>query len=444
MANKELAVVESKETRLAHPMEFSSDQVRLLGETVAKGCDQNELAFFLNVCKLKRLDPFTSQVHCVKRWDNELRREKMVIQIGIDGFRVTAARSGELAGSTEPEYDTEEEEHPNWARVTVFRYGRDNEKIAYTAKARWGEYVQMVKDKDSGQFRPNRMWAKMPYVMLGKCAEALALRKAFPDELSGMYSDEEMGQADNDTQEGHKAPKPPVSMPKSTDDKPSQGASAPKEGHTATGTTTRGSTTGGSAAETSQQAPRVAVQTIEGVIEKTQMGTGKQEGCLFLVVDSKVIRIPKDKVNAEMVDGARVLLKAVPNSTGKVFEAREVELIQPAVIEGEIVEEEAEDETAGLGGLFDDEAPQRPPQTKTEPDPPPAPRKGTIGTKRAQRLYALRRQYEKQTNLTEDTLKEILSKLPIPIEHLSDLETNMYETFEQIVQGEEDWRPYLD
>ena len=209
----DLALAEKRDRLAAHPLEFSNEQVEILAQTIAKGCDQNELGFFLNVCKLKRLDPFTGQVHCVKRYDSDLGREKMTIQVGIDGFRVIAARTGEHAGTSEPEFDSEEGQHPNWARVTVYRYGRGDEKIAYTAKARYNEYKQTKRDGN-----PNIMWANKPYIMLGKCAEALALRKAFPDELSGMYSDEEMDQADNGVTPGS-VEKKPVSMPKSTDDK---------------------------------------------------------------------------------------------------------------------------------------------------------------------------------------------------------------------------------
>ena len=208
MGEKSLAV--KNDAQIVHA-EYSSDQIGILTETVAKGCTKTELGFFINVCRLKRLDPFSGQVHCVKRWDRDLGRDKITVQVGIDGFRVIAARTKELAGITEPDYDSEGENHPKWARVVVYRYGRNNEKIAYPAKARWSEYVQTKKDGN-----PNHMWAKMPYLMLGKVAEALALRKAFPDELSGMYSDEEMGQADSEI---HDTQKPPVAPPKRASDR---------------------------------------------------------------------------------------------------------------------------------------------------------------------------------------------------------------------------------
>ena len=137
MSTTQLAVT-SKDTRLATPApEFSNDQIRLLGETVAKGCDQNELAFFLHVAKLKRLDPFTGQIHVVKRWDSALGKEKMTVQVGIDGFRVIASRTDDLAGIDDAEYDTDVDEHPNVATVTVYRYGRNDERIPYKATARW-------------------------------------------------------------------------------------------------------------------------------------------------------------------------------------------------------------------------------------------------------------------------------------------------------------------
>ena len=147
--------------------------------------------------------------------------------------------------------------------VTVYRYGRDNEKIAYSAKARYSEYVQTKKDG-----LPNHMWATKPYIMLGKCAEALALRKAFPDELSGMYADEEMGQADND-QPGAPAAKPQVQMPRSTDEKKQEPPkAAPQSGK----------------AETVKQTPMLkdTLETVTSILTSQQSAPARNGAATFL------------------------------------------------------------------------------------------------------------------------------------------------------------------
>lgn len=165
--------------------DYSDAQVELIRKTVAAGCSNDELALFLEVCRGSGLNPFMKQIYAIKRGD------KMTVQTGIDGYRLLAARTGALAGIDDALYDSEEGEHPAWAQVTVWRLVQ-GQRVPFSAKARWREYAGLNKDGN-----PVAMWAKMPWLMLGKCAEALALRKAFPAELSGVYTAEEMEQADN-------------------------------------------------------------------------------------------------------------------------------------------------------------------------------------------------------------------------------------------------------
>jgi len=91
---------------------------------------------------------------------------------------------------------------PETATATVYKM-IDGVRCPFSATARWKEYYPGEKQ--------GFLWDKMPFLMLGKCAEALALRKSFPCELSGVYTTEEMGQADTTSVEPEihtKAPKP--------------------------------------------------------------------------------------------------------------------------------------------------------------------------------------------------------------------------------------------
>ena len=172
------------------------EQMDLIKNTVAKGSTDMELKMFLHQCKKTGLDPLAHQIYCVKRWNAKTQQNDTTIQTGIDGYRVVADRTGKYAGSDDYRFDnglTEyemlqaEKIQPTTATVTVYKM-INNVRCPFTATARWDEYYPGDKQ--------GFMWKKMPFLMLGKCAEALALRKAFPQELSGVYVKEEMEQAE--------------------------------------------------------------------------------------------------------------------------------------------------------------------------------------------------------------------------------------------------------
>ncbi len=161
---------------------YTQEQLTLITNTVAKGASADELKLFLYTANKAGLDPLTKQIHFIKRGGSG------TVQAGIDGLRAIAERSKTLAGIDDAIYDNETGKHPNKASVTVYRIV-NGERVPFTASARWTEYYPGEK--------LGFMWNKMPFLMLGKCAESLALRKAFPNDLSGIYSSEEMQQADS-------------------------------------------------------------------------------------------------------------------------------------------------------------------------------------------------------------------------------------------------------
>lgn len=178
---------------------FTGEQVELIRRTLCKDASNDELQLFLNQCERTGLDPFSRQIHATKR------NGKLVIQTGIDGYRLIADRTGKYAGSDDPAYDTEDATAPRKATVTVWKLV-GGMRVPFTRSARWKEYYP---GKQLGF-----MWDKMPFHMLGKCAEALALRAAFPQELSGLYTDEEMDQAGHVHEAEVVHPEPPKAAQK--------------------------------------------------------------------------------------------------------------------------------------------------------------------------------------------------------------------------------------
>lgn len=198
MGNNNLALSIVESTTDAAGLAFTPEKIDLIKRTIAKGASDDELALFLNQCLRTGLDPFLRQIYSIRRkqWNSQERRyeEAQVIQVSIDGFRLIAERSNKYAGQTPAEWCDAvgvwrdvwlESAPPAAARVGVYR--RDFVAPVY-AVALFSAYAQTTANGDLIS-----RWKTDPAGMLAKCAESLALRKAFPQELSGLYTGEEMG-----------------------------------------------------------------------------------------------------------------------------------------------------------------------------------------------------------------------------------------------------------
>lgn len=181
-------------------MELTQDKIELIKRTIAKGASNDELELFIHQCNRTQLDPFAKQIYCIGRYDSKVKATVYQTQLAIDGLRLVAHRTGEYLGQT-PAYwcGTDgvwvdvwlKKDNPAAAKIGVYREGSPE---PIWAVANWDAYVQTYKGTD-GQPHLQGFWAKGGPHQLAKCAEALALRKAFPMELSGLYIEEELDAA---------------------------------------------------------------------------------------------------------------------------------------------------------------------------------------------------------------------------------------------------------
>jgi phage recombination protein Bet len=167
-------------------IDFNQDQVNLIKSQIAPKATDDELKLFIYQAKRTGLDPLARQIYAIHRKQNGV--EKMTIQTSIDGFRVIAERSGDYGGQDEPIFVKEGDDL--YCKVTVYRFRGETRYPAAVGVAYWKEYCPVYNGQPSG------LWAKMPHTMLAKVAEALALRKAYPQDLSGLYTADEMNQAE--------------------------------------------------------------------------------------------------------------------------------------------------------------------------------------------------------------------------------------------------------
>ena len=171
--------------------QWTKEQTQLISSTIAPGCTPDELKLFAYACQRTGLDPFSKQIYAIKRGGSG--GSKMSIQVGVDGLRAVAERTGQLDGSETffcgPDGEWKDvwlaKEPPAAAKTVIYRKGASH---PFTAVARFDDFNAK-----------QNLWLKMPAVMIGKCSECACLRKAFPADLSGLYSADEMEQAETVT-----------------------------------------------------------------------------------------------------------------------------------------------------------------------------------------------------------------------------------------------------
>ena len=189
------AITKTEAGALALP---EAELLGVLRSSLYPGAADASIRMVLGYCKAAGLDPMQKPVHIVPMWDSKAGQLRDVVMPGVTLYRTQASRSGSLAGVSEPEFGPMATEniggltitYPEWCKVTVRRQLASGHVADFTATEYWLENYAIKGGKEKS-IAPNAMWTKRPRGQLAKCAEAQALRKAFP-ELGAAPTAEEM------------------------------------------------------------------------------------------------------------------------------------------------------------------------------------------------------------------------------------------------------------
>lgn len=199
----------------------------VLENSLYPGANPTSIILAINYCQASGLDPMQKPVHIVPMWDSKSQRMRDVIMPGIGLYRTQAARTGQYAGVTEPEYGPDVTEtiggqqitFPAWCKVSVKRLLSNGTIVEFSATERWKENYAVKGGKEKS-IAPNAMWTKRPYGQIAKCAEAQALRKAFPEMTGNQPTADEMeGREIDITAEGETLKDEPKAPPTWPEDK---------------------------------------------------------------------------------------------------------------------------------------------------------------------------------------------------------------------------------